>query len=464
MTDTRPNSTAQRDKETLLHPYTNLKAHMDRGPLVITRGEGVRVYDEGGREYIEAMAGLWCTSLGWSEPRLIKAATDAMERLPFYHSFTHKVPDVTVDLAEKLLSMAPLGMDKVFFANSGSEAVDTAIKVIWYVNNARGKPEKKKIIAREKAYHGVTVASASLTGLPVNHGGFDLPIAGVLRAGCPHYYRYGRDGESEEDFATRLAQELDDLIVAEGPDTVAAMFAEPVMGAGGVITPPRTYFEKIQAVLRKHDVMLVADEVICGFGRTGNMWGSETYGIEPDMVTTAKALSSAYLPISALMVTADIFADMVKASETYPVFGHGFTYGGHPVACAVALETLNIYEERDILAQVRAVAPALQDGLRALGDHPLVGEARGTGLIGALELVEDKDTRANFAPQRAVGPYAVGRLEANGVIGRAMMGDALAFSPPLIITEAEIGELLARTAKALDETYAWLTNGGGRSA
>lgn len=464
MTDTRPNSTAQRDKDTLIHPYTNLKAHLDKGPLVITRGDGVRVYGEDGTPYIEAMAGLWCTALGWSEPRLVEAAKTAMDKLAFYHSFTHKVPDVTVDLAEKLLSMAPDGMGKVFFANSGSEAVDTAIKVIWYVNNARGKPEKKKIIAREKAYHGVTVASASLTGLPVNHGGFDLPIPGVLRTGCPHYYRFAHDGETEEDFATRRAQELDDLIQAEGPDTVAAMFAEPVMGAGGVITPPRTYFEKIQAVLKKHDVMLIADEVICGFGRTGNMWGSDTYGLKPDMMTTAKALSSAYLPISALMVTDAIFADMVKASESFPAFGHGFTYGGHPVACAVALETLKIYEERDIVGQVRAVAPALQDGLRALGDHPLVGEARGVGLIGALELVKDKDSRANFEPALGVGPYAVGRLQANGVISRAMMGDALAFSPPLVITADEIDDVLTRTRTALDETHAWLRENGHISA
>lgn len=464
MTDARSNSTAQRDKDTLIHPYTNLKAHLDTGPLVITRGEGVRVYGEDGTDYIEAMAGLWCTSLGWSESRLIDAAKTALERLPFYHSFTHKVPDVTVDLAEKLLAMAPDRMGKVFFANSGSEAVDTAMKIVWYVNNARGKPNKKKIIAREKAYHGVTIASASLTGLPVNHGGFDLPIAGVLRTGCPHYYRYGEPGETEEQFATRRAEELDALIVAEGPDTVAAMFAEPVMGAGGVITPPATYFEKIQAVLKKHDVMLVADEVICGFGRTGNMWGSETYGLKPDMITTAKALSSAYLPISALMVSDEIFADMVKASETYPAFGHGFTYGGHPVACAMALETLKIYEERDIVAQVRKTAPALQDGLRALLDHPLVGEVRGVGLVGAIELVQDKDTRANFDAKLGVGAYAVKRLQANGVIGRAMMGDALAFSPPLIIAEAEIADMLARTAKALDETHEWLRSEGHISA
>jgi 4-aminobutyrate--pyruvate transaminase len=460
MTDPRSNSTAQRDKETLIHPYTNLKAHLDSGPLVITRGEGVRVYGEDGTEYIEGMAGLWCTALGWSEPRLVNAAKAALERLPFYHSFTHKVPDVTVDLAEKLLAMAPVSqngpkMGKVFFANSGSEAVDTALKLVWYVNNVRGRPNKKKVIARQKAYHGTTVAAASLTGLPGNHGGFDLPISGVLRTGCPHHYRFAKVGESEEAFASRLAEELDALIKAEGPDTVAAFIAEPVMGAGGVLVPPATYFEKIQAVLKRHDVMLIADEVICGFGRTGNMWGSQTYDLKPDMMTMAKALSSAYIPISALMVSEEIFADMVKASETYPVFGHGFTYGGHPVACAVALETLNIYEERDIVGHVRTVGPVLQDGLRALADHPLVGEARGVGLVGALELVADKDTHASFAPKQGVGAYAIKRLQAHGVIGRAM-GDTLAFSPPLIVTKADIEDILARTKMALDDVQAWL--------
>lgn len=455
MTDERSNSTAQRDVETLIHPYTNLKVHQDSGPLVISRGEGVRVYGEDGTEYIEAMAGLWCTSLGWSEPRLVNAAKNAMERLPFYHSFTHKVPDVTVNLAEKLLALAPVKMGKVFFANSGSEAVDTALKLVWYINNVRGRPNKKKVIAREKAYHGTTIAAASLTGLPANHGGFDLPIDGIIRAACPHHYRFGLDGESEEAFSTRLAEELDAQIQAEGPDTVAAFIAEPVMGAGGVLIPPATYFEKIQAVLKKHDVLLIADEVICGFGRTGNMWGSETYGMKPDMMTMAKALSSAYMPISALMVSEEIFQDMVKASETYPVFGHGFTYGGHPVACAVALETLNIYEERDTVGHVRAVAPVLQDGLRALLAHPLVGEVRGVGLVGALELVANKDTRASFAPALGVGGYVVKRLQAHGVIARAM-GDTVAFSPPLIITAAEIEAILARTAQALDETQQWL--------
>lgn len=450
-----PNSTAQRDIETLIHPYTNLKVHQDTGPLVISRGEGVRVFGEDGTPYIEAMAGLWCTSLGWSEKRLVAAATEAMSRLPFYHSFTHKVPDVTVDLAERLLALAPVKMGKVFFANSGSEAVDTALKLVWYINNARGKPLKKKVIAREKAYHGVTIASASLTGLPACQNDFDLPIPGVLRTGCPHHYRFGQEGESEQEFATRRADELEQLILSEGPDTIAAIFAEPVMGAGGVIVPPDTYFEKIQAVLKKYDILLIADEVICGFGRTGNMWGSQTYGLKPDMMTMAKALSSAYMPISALMVSDEIFADMVKQSEKLGIFGHGYTYGGHPVACAVALETLKIYEERNIVSYVQDISPAFQTGLAAFKAHPLVGEVRGVGLVAAVELVKNKTTRESFDPKLGVGMKCAKFLQNNGVIGRAM-GDSLAFSPPLIISQDEIAEMLAGFAKALDQTLEWL--------
>src|SRR5579875_2131497 len=292
--------------------------------------------------------------------------------------------------------MMPVPMSKAFFNNSGSEANDTALKIVWYYNNALGRHRKKKIISRAKAYHGVTIATASLTGLAANHRDFDLPIAGIRHADAPHYYRAAKPGESEEDFATRLAESLDALIQREDPETVAAFIAEPVMGAGGVILPPKTYFEKIQAVLKKHDVLLIADEVICGFGRTGNMFGSETYKLEPDMITMAKQLSAAYLPISALMVSERIYRAMVGESEKIGTFGHGFTYGGHPVAAAVALEALKIYEERDILGHVRRVAPRFQEGLRRLGRHPLVGEARGVGLIGGLELVKDKATREPF--------------------------------------------------------------------
>ena len=457
----RGNSTASRDIANVLHPYTNLARHPVKGPTVITRGRGVRVYDENGRGYIEGLAGLWCTALGWGEERLAETAARAMKELSFYHVFGGKVSPPVADLAEKLIAMAPVPMSKVFFANSGSEAIDTAIKLVWYYNNALGRPEKKKLISRIKGYHGVTVASASLTALPNNQRDFDLPIARVLHTGCPHHYRFGKPGESEEDFAARCAQELEQLILAEGPDTVAAFFAEPVMGAGGVLVPPKTYFDRIQPILKKYDVLLIADEVICGFGRTGNTWGSQTYGIKPDMIAMAKALSSAYLPISALMVSEAVYQAMVKQSEKIGVFGHGYTYGGHPVAAAVALETLKIYEERDVFAHVRRIAPLLQDGLRRLGEHPLVGEARGVGLIGALEMVRDKTAREAFQPADGVGPYFWDRLQENGVINR-VIGDVIAFAPPLVIAEDEIGEMLAATGRALDETLAWVEKQGLR--
>jgi 4-aminobutyrate--pyruvate transaminase len=450
---------ATRDVESLLHPYTNLEAHRENGPLIISRGEGVQVFDEHGRSYIEGMAGLWCTSLGWGEERLAAAAERQMKKLAFYHPFSSKSHEPAIELAAQLLAMLPGPMSKIFFANSGSEAIDTAIKLAWYYNNARGKPAKKKLIARQRAYHGVTIAAASLTQLPFNQMGFDLPLPGFLQTGCPHHYRSARPGETEELFSTRLAEELESLILAEGPETIAAFFAEPVMGAGGVLVPPAGYFEKIQPVLKRHDILLVADEVICGFGRTGRMFGSETFGLEPDMIAMAKGLSSGYLPISALAVNDEIYRVIAARSAEIGTFGHGFTYGGHPVSCAVALETLAIYRERDILAQVAQVAPALQEGLRALGQHPLVGEARGIGLIGALELVADKDGKTPFPAKAGLPARAVAFAQEEGLILRAI-GDAIAFSPPLVITEAEIGTMLARTRRALDRTWAWAREAG----
>lgn len=449
-------TTAERDVDSVFHPYTNLIRHREVGPLVITHGQGVRVFDDQGNDYIEGLAGLWCTSLGWGEERLVQAAATQMRKLPFYHLFSHKTHDPAVELCDRLLGMAPAPMSKVFLAGSGSEANDTAIKLIHYRSNALGLPAKKKIIAREKAYHGVTVATASLTGLVNNQRGFDLPIPGILRAGCPHHYRFAKQSESEEEFSSRLAEELDALILAEDPDTVAAFFAEPVMGAGGVIVPPAGYFPKIQAVLDKYDILLVIDEVICGFGRTGKMFGTETFGIRPDMMTLAKGLSSGYAPISALMVNERVYGPIAEKSGRIGVFGHGYTYGGHPVSAAVALETLNIYAERDILAQVATVAPALQDGLAAFRDHPLVGEKRGIGLIGALELVADKATKTPFDPKLTAGALVVAKAQSKGVILRAM-GDTIAFSPPLIITPEEIGEMLRRFRAALDEAHGELS-------
>jgi len=455
------NSAASRDIAFVLHPYTNFRAHEEKGPLVITEGKGVHVYDEDGKAYIEGLAGLWCTSLGFGEERLVEAAAAEMRKLPFYHTFAHKSHDVGIELAERLIEMAPVPMSKAFFTNSGSEAIDSVVKMVWYYNNALDRPEKKKIISRIKAYHGVTVAAASLTGLPANHRSFDLPIANILHTDCPHYYRFGEDGESEEDFSTRLAASLEKLILDEGPETIAAFIAEPVMGAGGVIVPPKGYFEKVQAVLRKYDVLFIADEVICGFGRTGKMFGTETFDLKPDIMTMAKALSSAYLPIGAVLISDPIYQALADESNKIGTFAHGFTYSGHPVSCAVAIETLKIYEERDILGQVRRVSPALQDGLRALADHPLVGEVRGIGLIAAVELVRDKASKEPFDPGDGVGAFCGGRAQDHGLIVRPL-GDSVAFSPPLIITEDEIGEMITRFALALDETEAMVTEKGLR--
>lgn len=453
------NSASARDIAYHVHGYTNLKQHQDNGPHIIERGSGVRVIDDSGRSYIEGLAGLWCTSLGFSEERLIEAAVREFRRLPYYHGFAGRTPDVTIELAERLVRMAPVPMSKALFANSGSEATDLATKLIWYYHNAIGKPEKKKIISRIRGYHGVTVCSASLTGLPHLHAEFDLPIDRILHTSCPHYYRFGQDGESEEAFASRCAQELEDLIETEGADTIAAFFAEPVMGAGGVLVPPATYFEKIQPILKKHDILLVADEVICGFGRTGNMWGTTTFDMKPDMITMAKQLSSAYLPISALLINDKIYQAMVGQSEKLGLFGHGSTYAGHPVSVAVALETLNIYEERHIIDHVQAVSPLLQDGLRALSDHPLVGEVRGVGLIAGVELVKDKATKEAFDPKAGIGAHCMAKTLENGLILRAI-GDTIAFCPPLIINEAEIEEMITSFTNGLDQTYTWVKDEG----
>jgi 4-aminobutyrate--pyruvate transaminase len=445
-------SAARRDLAFHLHPSTNLRQVQTDGPLVITRGEGVYVYDDEGRRYLEGMSGLWCASLGFSERRLAEAAYRQMLELPFYHSFAGKVPAVSAELAERLIGIAPAGMGRVLFANSGSEANDTAIKLAWYVNNALGRPKKKKIIARRRAYHGVTIASGSLTGLAFAHTDFDLPIDRILHTDAADYYRGAQAGESEEAFAARLADSLEQLILHEGPDTVAAFFAEPVMGAGGVLVPPATYFDRIQPILRKYDILFVADEVICGFGRTGRMFGTQTFDLKPDIITVAKALSAGYMPISANLVSNALYDVLLAQSDKLGIFGHGYTYSSHPVPAAVALETLKIYEERDILTHVRGVGAYLQAGLRSHADHPLIGDARGVGLIGALEIVSDKNTRASFDPKAGVGAFLVRRAQHHGVILRNMPGDIVAFCPPLIVSEGEIDEMLAGFGKALDDT------------
>jgi len=437
-----------------LHPYTNLAVHEDQGPLIISKGEGVYVWDDQGNRYLEGLGGLWCVSLGFSEPRLAAAAADQFAALPYSHTFAHRSTEPVIALADKLLEIAPEPMTKAFFLSSGSEAIDAMIRFTWYYNNGRGLPEKKKIISRKRGYHGVTVAGGSLTAIPLMQNDFDLPLDRMIHTDTAGYYRYGRTGESEEEFATRLADNLEQLILSEGPETVAAFVAEPVMGAGGVMTPPATYFKKVQAVLKKYDVLMVADEVICGFGRTGNMWGCQTYDIQPDMVTCAKQLSSGYLPISALMISDKIYDVLKEQSKKHGALGMGYTYGGHPVSCAVALETLKIYEERNIVDRVRELAPRFQERLSALSKSPLVGEARGVGLIGALELVADKNTREQYPAELKIGATLAARALNHGLVVRALPGDVIGICPPLIITIEQIDELFDSLSIAVTETEA----------
>jgi 4-aminobutyrate--pyruvate transaminase len=454
-----PNSAHARDIAYVIHHQTDIASYRETGGTLMARGEGVYVYDEGGKKYLEAMAALWCSSLGFSEKRLAEVAYKQMLELPYYHHFFAKGNLPSVDLAERLVKMAPVPMSKVLFSCSGSEANDAAIKLVWYYHNAIGQPKKKKIIGRVRGYHGNTVAAVSLSGQPHMHADFDVPLSMFRHAEHPHYYRFRHDGETEEQFATRMADGLERLILAEGPDTVGAFFGEPVQGAGGAVTPPATYWEKIQAVLRKYDILLVADEVICGFGRTGNAWGCQTYGIEPDMISCAKALSASYAPISALLINEKIYQAMVGESQKLGSFGHGFTYGAHPVACAVALETLNIYEERDIFGHVRRVAPVMQDGLAATMDHPLVGDVRGVGLLAGVELVADKATRASFPVEAKVGALVERKCHEAGLIVRAI-GDRVAFTPPLIMTEENLVEMCTLFRRGLDAAWTDLKERG----
>ncbi|KQV22653.1 aminotransferase [Pseudomonas sp. Root329] len=444
---------ARQDIAHHLHPQTNLRLHEQIGPLVMERGEGIYVFDTDGNRYIEGMSGLWCATLGFNQPRLAEAAYAQMLKLPYQQTFAHRTTQPVIDLAAALIKRAPSTLSKVIFQSSGSEAVDSAIKLVRYYHIAIGKPGKTRLIARQRSYHGTTLAAASLTGLPNMHKGWGEPLADVIHVRCPHLYRQGLPGESEEDFASRLADELEQTILEAGPDTIGAFFAEPVMGTGGVIVPPATYFAKVQAVLRKYDILLVADEVICGFGRTGHYWGSQAMGLEPDMMTCAKGLSAAFQPISALLISNTIYQVIADQSNALGGFGHGYTYGGHPVAAAVALETLAMYDELDILSNVAAVAPRFQEGVRALGDHPLIGEARGIGLMAALEFVADKQTREPFPAQLKVAGQVAEALQRRGVLLRAL-GDTLVMAPPLIIDATQIEVILKAVAESLDEVYA----------
>lgn len=436
----------------MLAPFTAGWQTTDVNPLVIAKSEGSYVYDTNGKKYLDSLAGLWCTALGGNEPRLVEAAVKQLNTLPFYHSFWNRTTKPSLDLATELLEMfTARKMAKAFFTNSGSEANDTQVKLVWYYNNALGRPNKKKFIARSKSYHGSTLIAASLSGLPALHQKFDLPAPFILHTDCPHYWRFHQQGESEEEFATRLANNLENLILKEGPDTIAAFIAEPVMGAGGVIPPPKTYFEKVQKVLKKYDILFIADEVICAFGRLGTMFGCDKYGIKPDLVSLAKALSSAYMPIGAVLVSAEVSDVIYSQSNKLGSFSHGFTYSGHPVSCAVALEALKIYKERNILEIVNKLAPKFQEGLKAYSDSPIIGEIRGEGLILGTEFTDNKSPNDPFPAGWAIGAYFGAQCEKRGMLVR-VAGDNIMICPPFIITPQEIDELIKIYGEALKAT------------
>ena len=439
-----------KDIENLFHPATNLVVHEDSKPLILDKGEGIYVYDIQGNKYIEGLAGLWCNALGFGNESLVETAANQMQKFGYGSLFASKSHEPAIMLSEKLIEMSPYQEGKVFFGNSGSDANDTQFKLFTYLNNALGKPKKKKFIARKKGYHGITVASGSMTGIPANHKLFDLPLPNFFHTDTPHFYREQISNETEDGFVARLTSNLEELIIKEGSDSFMAMIAEPLIGAGGVLIPPKNYFPAIQKVLDRYDIPLIDDEVVCGFGRTGNCWGYETFSMRPSSITIAKALSSGYIPISAVIVPEDIFEPIKKASNDVGVFGHGYTYSGHPVACAVALKTLEIYEELNLFSHVEKIAPKFQERVNKLGTFEFVGEARGVGLIAALEIVKNKGTKENFDPYGKVGKQIAEICQKNGLIVRAI-GDAIALCPPLIITEEQVDEMFDILEASLTE-------------
>lgn len=444
------------DKASLFHPATSIADLLRDGPMIHDQANGVRVSGPGGESRIDMGAGLWCVNVGFGRTELAEAGAAAMRKLSYQHLFGGASCPDTIRLADRLLTLfreqanAP-HMARVFFGTSGSDANDTAFKLVRYYNNLRGLPLKKKIISRIGAYHGVTLASGSLTGIASYHKAFDLPLEGVLHTSCPHYYSYCEPGESESEFTDRLVADLETLIAREGADTIAAFIAEPVMGTGGVFLPPEGYFAKVQEVLDRHDILLIADEVITGFGRTGTWFASGLYGLRPDIVSLAKGLTSAYFPMSASIISERIWSTLEATSGEMGPFMHGFTYSGHPVGSAIALANLDLFEAEGLVENSARLGPYLVEKLRAaVGDHPYVGDVRGVGLMAAVEFVADKETRRLFpagsAPHRIVAKHAT----AAGVLTRALpFAPVNSFSPPLTITAADIDEAVGRYAKGL---------------
>ena len=431
------------------HSQTNPQALSREGAYIVVKGEGPHVIDENGKRYIDAMAGLWCASLGFNNERLGRAAAAQYQELGYYHSFYGRTNPKAAALSKKLVEMTGMEGGRTFFVTSGSEANETMVKLAWLYHASRGKPTKRKIIARDRAFHGSTIVASSMCGLEMMHREFGLPLPGFLHTLHPNSYRVKQQGESEGEFVARLAAELERMIVREGPDTIAAFIAEPVMAAGGILPPPKGYFEAMQKVLTKYDILCLDDEVVCGFGRTGNWFGCETVGMVPDMMSLAKGITSSYFPLAAVVVAPKIIEAVERYNEGGTAFGHGFTNAAHPVGAAVASEAIAIYEELDIVPRVRKMGALLLERLKqATSGSPIVGDVRGVGLMYGVELVEDRSTAAPFAPARQVGAQLAASAHEHGLVVRAMR-DTIGFCPPLIINEDDVEEIGSKLEKAL---------------
>jgi 4-aminobutyrate--pyruvate transaminase len=446
-----PNSLSARDAAVLVHPQTNIRAHLKKGAQIISGSNGSRIYDETGKDFIECLAGLWCCPLGFKSERLAKVAYEQMANLGFYHIYKHHSHESAVKLAEKVMGTQPIPMARVIFQGSGSEANEAALKLCWFYNNALGRPERKKIIGRKGGFHGHTSGAASISGKPDTHNGFGLPLERFIHTEFPHYYKRHEEGETEEQFADRMAEALENLILAEGPETIAGFFAEPIMGASGGVLPPKTYFAKIQAVLRKYDILFVADEVITGIGRTGNWWATTTFDLQPDIITSAKGLGSGLIPISAVMISQKVFDAMAELSDRINVYAHGSTFSGHPVATAVAHESLTIIEEEGLIAHGAEIGNFFLRELADLRDHDMIGDFRGVGALISMEIVADRTTRAGFPAAANVNGILARHCSAEGVLPR-LGGDRVVFAPPLVMTFDEAGEAVKRFRRALDAT------------
>ncbi|MCB9948225.1 MAG: aminotransferase class III-fold pyridoxal phosphate-dependent enzyme [Rhodospirillaceae bacterium] len=456
------------DRRTVLHPFTPLKdfAGGRMAPRIVETGKGVRITDHRGKELIDGFAGLYCVNIGYGRSEVADAIAEQARKLAYYHTYAGHSNEPAIRLADRLVRMAPGKMSRVFYGLSGSDANETQVKLVWYYNNLLGRPAKKKIIARHRGYHGGSVMSGSLTGLPIFHAAFDLPVAPVRHTTTPHYYWGAEAGESERDFSRRCAAELERMILDEGPDTVAAFIGEPVLGTGGIIPPPDGYWEAIQAVLRRYDVLLIADEVVCGFGRLGSPFGSHHYGIEPDLVTVAKGLTSAYAPLSAAIVSETVWTVLEQGTDRLGPFAHGYTYTAHPLGTAAAMANLDIVEREDLAGNARTVGAYLQQRLHeTFDDHPMVGEVRGVGLLAAIEFVADRGRKQRFDPSLKVGAKISAACAEAGLIARALPhGDILGFAPPLVLTTADVDAIVERTKGAVDAVTATLARDGALAA